>query len=65
MSFSKFIIDLKNAVDHHHANFIEGIISPAIELEYDNPSGNNYQSFMNKYDIRDSLNEFWASAKKI
>jgi len=64
-SFSEFLIDLKIAVNNYHVNFIEGIISPVIELEYDNSFRNNYQSFMNKYNLRDSLNEFWTSAKKI
>ncbi|MEO6696284.1 MAG: SH3 domain-containing protein [Ignavibacteria bacterium] len=65
ITFSLFIMELKQAVENKNVNFIEGIISPVIELEYDYPSKNNYKSFMEKYELRDSMNEFWPIAKKI
>lgn len=64
-SFFEFYNQLKNAVDNNHMNFILDIVSPAIQLDQNDPDKNNLEGFKKKYDLRDSVNEFWVTAKKL
>lgn len=64
-SFVEFYARLKNAVDNNHLNFILDIISPEIQLDQNVPDKNNIEGFKNKYDLKDSANEFWVTAKKL
>ena len=64
-SFVEFYSQLKNAVENNHMNFILDIVSPAIQLDQNDPDKNNLEGFKNKYDLRDSVNEFWVTTKKL
>ena len=64
-SFVEFYSQLKNAVDNNHMNFILDIVSPAIQLDQNDPDKNNLEGFKNKYDLKDSVSEFWVTTKKL
>jgi len=65
LSFTEFYIQLKNAVENNHMNFILDIVSPEIQLNQNEPDQNNIEGFKKKYDLKDSANEFWISAGKL
>ncbi|MEP7145807.1 MAG: SH3 domain-containing protein [bacterium] len=64
-SFSEFYAALKSAVESKNADYVYGIVSPDIEINHYEQDQNNIKFFKSKYDLRDSTNDFWVSAKKI